>query len=252
MKRLLPLLFLPILTAQAEDTALSAPAAAAAQQMQDTFKPLTRGLRPRGSVATRSGSVIRSRGPVQQLMTPVEAAAADAAGRVDPPAQVPAVPAGQSPAPLAAAPAPPPPPPIPSEQIDQITTVEADFQVNATEMIAFDSIRFELDSATVTPEGQEILRGIAHALKTLPNRRFLVEGHTCDLGTDVHNQRLSCLRAEAACAWLLHFGVSPRQLQPAGFGESDPLFHPNPELSSFENEALRAPNRRVAFHALSD
>ena len=252
MKRLLPLLLLPLLPTFGEEPPLSPAAAEAAQKVQDTFKPLTRGLRPRGSVATRSGSIIRSRGPVQQLMTPVEAAAADAAGRVNPPPQAPSAPAGQPLAPVAVAPAPPPPPPIPSEQIDKITTVEADFQVNATETVAFDNVQFELDSATVTREGQEILRGIAHGLKALPSRRFLVEGHTCDLGTDVHNQRLSCLRAEAACAWLLHFGVSPSQLQPAGFGERDLLFRPNPQLTSFENEALRAPSRRVAFHALID
>jgi outer membrane protein OmpA-like peptidoglycan-associated protein len=98
----------------------------------------------------------------------------------------------------------------------------------------------------------EVLRGIANGLKALPDKRFLVEGHTCDLGEPDFNLRLSCLRAEAVCGWLIRFGVPPAQLQPMGFGPAEPLRAPDPALSQTANEPLRAQNRRATFRLLME
>ena len=231
-----------LVSSSAQEPALTPEAARAAEKMKAAFSeksPVTRGFRTRGAAitTTRSGNVIRQRGPVPTLVPPQIAAAADAQDSLTPTRTDYSK----------------PPPDIPNKLVDHVTTGESEARVDPQQKIAFDSILFDLDSATVGPESREILRGIARALKTMPDRRFLVEGHTCDLGDDngpEHNIRLSCLRAEAVCAWLIHFGASPTQVQPMGFGSKDPIEKPNPFLSKTANEAYRAQNRRAAFRRL--
>lgn len=217
-----------------QDATLSPAAAAAAQKVQQAFPekpPATRGIRRRGApvVLTRSGSVIRERGPV-----PTFVPAAPLSGSATPPEV-------------------PKPPPVAKEQVDLVSTSSEEARVDPAQSIAFDDILFDLDSATVKAASQDILRGIAEGLKKLPGRRFLVEGHTCDLGDEngtAHNTRLSCLRAEVVCAWLLHFGVPPGQVRPMGFGSQDPVQRPDPALSKAANEPIRARNRRAALRLL--
>jgi outer membrane protein OmpA-like peptidoglycan-associated protein len=147
----------------------------------------------------------------------------------------------------------PPPPAIEAHQVDATTTGTDEVRVDASQTAAFEEILFELNSATVTLKSREVLRGIALALKEMPDRKFLVEGHTCDLGDardPAHNLRLSCLRAEAVCAWLVHYGVPPSQVQPMGFGSREPVEKPLPGLSQEENEPRRARNRRAAFRII--
>lgn len=259
MKRILLLLVSsvlatqPVTTAAQQQPALSPEAVKAAEKMKSAFpdKPLTRGFRTRGAPAsqTRSGSVIRSRGPVPTLLPAAAAARADAQGALPVPAQPPVAPAGAA----LPAPAPAEPPSIPSSQVDLVSTQTAEVRVDPRQSIDFSDILFNLDSATVSPASQDVLRGIAQALKSMPDRHFLVEGHTCDLGDasdPAHNVRLSCLRAEAVCAWLVHYGAAPGQVQPMGFGSKEPVQRPNPTLSKADNEPLRAQNRRAAFRLL--
>jgi len=217
---------------------LSPAAAAAAEKVQQAFPkkpPATRGFRARGAptVLTRSGSVIRERGPVPTFLP--AAPPSEPAATPEPPPEVPA------------------PPQVAKEQVDLVTTVQAEVRVDPAQSIAFDDILFDLDSATLKSSSQEILQGIAEGLKKLPNRRFLVEGHTCDLGDEngpAHNTRLSCLRAEVVCAWLVHFGVPSNQLRPMGFGSQDPVQRPDPALSKAANEPTRQKNRRAALRLL--
>jgi len=221
-----------------QESALSPAAAAAARKVEQAFPakpPATRGFRTRGMPAqlTRSGSVIRQRGPVPTFVPALTTAE-------------PAV----APAPLLDVSA---PPPVVKEQVDLVTTSQAVARVDPTQSIDFDDILFDLDSATLKSASHDILLGIAEGLKKLPNRRFLVEGHTCDLwdenGLD-HNTRLTCLRAEVVCAWLIHFGVPPTQVRPMGFGSQDPVQRPDPTLSKAANEPIRAKNRRASLRLL--
>ncbi|MCA1964166.1 MAG: OmpA family protein, partial [Prosthecobacter sp.] len=196
-------LFLLITTGLwAQQPPATSPEAAQAQaRMKAAFaaQPRTRSLRagsePAPQPELRTGVVIRKRGPVPTLLPASEAAAADAQGAL------------------------PPPPAIEAHQVDATTTGTDEVRVDASQTAAFEEILFELNSATVTLKSREVLRGIALALKEMPDRKFLVEGHTCDLGDardPAHNLRLSCLRAEAVCAWLVHYGVPPRQVPPMG------------------------------------
>ena len=64
---------------------------------------------------------------------------------------------------------------------------------------------------------------IAAAMKSpkLKGTRFLIEGHTCDLGEDDYNLQLSAQRAETIRKLLVRKGVAADRLAVLGFGETE-------------------------------
>jgi len=109
----------------------------------------------------------------------------------------------------------------------------------------FSNILFKLDSTEFADSTTlEQLDQIAAAMKARPKLRFLLEGHTCDLGTESHNLGLSERRADVVRGHLLNLGVAPEQVVTLGFGEAEPLV---PNL----NESKRRLNRRVVIYLRS-
>lgn len=98
---------------------------------------------------------------------------------------------------------------------------------------------FALDSAEIRPEARETIQQLADLItrgKILG--RVSVTGHTCDLGPEAYNQRLSNRRADSVKRALVEMGVDPEAIVTDGRGESEPAV-PN---TSDENRQL---NRRV-------
>jgi len=111
--------------------------------------------------------------------------------------------------------------------------------VDSSSGVAFENILFKIDSTELADDASLAqIKAIATAMKNLPSERFLIEGHTCDLGSDEHNKTLSEIRAEAVCKSLVQLGVEMGQLFPLGFGET------NPKLPNADENA-RCKNRRV-------
>lgn len=103
-------------------------------------------------------------------------------------------------------------------------------------------VRFEVASATLTPESDPVLAAVAEWLGENPEARLTVEGHTDAQGSEDTNQMLSEQRAGAVQTWLESHGVAPGRLDLVGFGESRPL-------GSNHTLKGRAANRRVVFRA---
>lgn len=100
-------------------------------------------------------------------------------------------------------------------------------------------VRFNFDSATLTPQAREVLTQLAAALKApaLAGSTFLIEGHTDAVGSDGYNQNLSARRAAAVRNFLTgKHDVAASRLVVAGRGETD-LLDPNQPASGV--------NRRV-------
>ncbi len=110
--------------------------------------------------------------------------------------------------------------------------------------IVFMPIEFDYDRATIRPESLPLLERIAEAMKTHPQLRIEVRGHTDDRGSEDYNLRLSQRRADAVVEALVQMGVERSRLRAVGFGESRPLV----ENTSEEN---RARNRRTEFVIIS-
>jgi outer membrane protein OmpA-like peptidoglycan-associated protein len=99
-------------------------------------------------------------------------------------------------------------------------------------------VRFEFDSADLTPMAQAILDNLATALTTdLAPYRFVLEGHTDAVGGDGYNLTLSERRAEAVQRYLLElYRIEPERMTAIGKGERELLLPDQPTA---------APNRRV-------
>ncbi len=72
------------------------------------------------------------------------------------------------------------------------------------------------------------------------NIELQIEGHSCNLGSEAVNNRISLARAKAVAAYLQSKGIAASRLQAIAKGTSEPLL-PN------TSEANRKQNRRVVF-----
>lgn len=97
---------------------------------------------------------------------------------------------------------------------------------------------FDFDRAELRPEAKQALDVVIARLKTTPYEGNLrVAGHTCDLGPDAYNLKLSQRRANAVRDYLVAGGLPADRIVAEGLGEREPR-HPN-------DAAGRPKNRRV-------
>ena len=104
-------------------------------------------------------------------------------------------------------------------------------------------IKFEFDSAELSSDGIQQLDTAGQALNdpALQSHRFMLAGHTDDIGDPSYNRALSKQRAEAAKRYLMEqYGIPAERLETAGFGSE----HPKVEGKTPE---ARQRNRRVAL-----
>jgi hypothetical protein len=102
-------------------------------------------------------------------------------------------------------------------------------------------LNFELGSARILPNSMHHLENLCDAIKMSVLTEFIlsVQGHTCDLGDEAYNIRLSRKRADAIRDYLINTcGLPPEQFQIKALGETQPLA---PNIS----EKNRRRNRRV-------
>ncbi len=104
-------------------------------------------------------------------------------------------------------------------------------------------IFFDTNQATVKPESKPTLVEIATLLKTSPQLRLIVAGHTDNVGEFGYNVTLSERRSAAVIQALTsEHGVAAARLVPFGAGMAGPI-------ASNADEAGRAKNRRVELVA---
>lgn len=98
---------------------------------------------------------------------------------------------------------------------------------------------FDFDKSDLKPESGPVLESIASLLKSHPEMKLQIIGHTDNTGTPGHNAKLSTDRADAvAKALATQYSVAAQRLQPSGKGAASPV-------ESNETEQGRSKNRRV-------
>ena len=104
---------------------------------------------------------------------------------------------------------------------------------------------FKLNSAKVNEAGKVNIQQLAQKLKAQPNARVRLDGFADDTGTFAFNKYLSTKRAQSVAYYLQRDGISAMRIETYGYGNAYPL-------SSNQDEAGRAMNRRVAAMIIND
>lgn len=109
--------------------------------------------------------------------------------------------------------------------------------------VGFDeqALPFKFDSTDLASEAARAqLAQMARALQSpqLQQAKFVIEGHTCDVGEEAYNLDLSKRRAAAIRDLLLQAGVGAERLAIEGIGEAKPA-------QQGTSDDVRAKNRRV-------
>lgn len=111
-----------------------------------------------------------------------------------------------------------------------------------------DNVLFESGRAELREPGQETLGRVAEVLGRVPNRNFLVAGHTDNvpLGRRSRyesNWELSAARGVAVVRYLAEHGMSAERLAAAGYADTQPV-------AGNDTEEGRAQNRRIEIIVL--
>jgi OOP family OmpA-OmpF porin len=142
------------------------------------------------------------------------------------PAPAPATPA-PAPAPAPAPVAKPAPAPAP---VAQKVTLAAD-------------VLFDFDKSVIRPDGRNRLDDLSQKIRAVNLEVVIAIGHTCSIGTDAYNQKLSVRRAESVKAYLVSKGVEPNRIYTEGKGEKQPV-------ASNKTKEGRMKNRRVEIEVI--
>ena len=108
-----------------------------------------------------------------------------------------------------------------------------DFTVNVG-----DTVHFQVDQWSLTPEAQDILRRQAAWLNRYPSVTVRIEGHADERGTREYNLALSARRAEAVKRFLISQGVAANRISTIAYGKERPI-------ALCDEERCWAQNRRA-------
>ncbi|MDX9800930.1 MAG: OmpA family protein [Spirochaetia bacterium] len=111
--------------------------------------------------------------------------------------------------------------------------------------LTVNKLHFVPDSAELLPGEEDKIKTIAGVLLKIPERTFLVTGHTADVGTAQSQLELSVKRAQKIAQMLAMNGIAPDKLIFTGKGGTEPA-------SGNSSEEGRAKNRRVEIIILED
>lgn len=84
-------------------------------------------------------------------------------------------------------------------------------------------VAFESGSSTLSPNSRSAVEQIAQALRTWPEARIAVHGHTDSSGSQATNEELSLARARSVRAALIAAGLPRDRVEALGFGSRRPI-----------------------------
>lgn len=99
-------------------------------------------------------------------------------------------------------------------------------------------INFDVDKATLRPEGVQAVDEIVKALKADNSLKIAINGYTDNTGTEAHNLQLSKDRAATVMNAIISSGIDKSRLTSSGFGDKQPIADNNTDDG-------KAQNRRV-------
>lgn len=131
---------------------------------------------------------------------------------------------------------------IQTVRIDTVNVIE-ETTVTSTDKISLPNVQFKTDSDELIEGSMPDIQALAEFMVRNDSVTATIEGHTDDVGDEVHNLELSKARAEAVKKELVTMGVDESRISTVGYGEERPKSgtKANPDTS----EEGRLLNRRV-------
>jgi outer membrane protein OmpA-like peptidoglycan-associated protein len=127
------------------------------------------------------------------------------------------------------------------DQLAQAQQQLADLQAKQTDrgvVVTLGDVLFDTGQATLKPGAGLSLDRLATFMKSRPQTKIVIEGHTDSVGSDAYNDVLSQRRADAVANALLSRGVPGEDVRAIGRGKSYPV-------ATNDTPAGRQQNRRV-------
>ncbi|MFY7670415.1 OmpA family protein [Tenacibaculum sp. MEBiC06402] len=128
------------------------------------------------------------------------------------------------------------------QTIEKITADKMINDINSQGYVSL-SINFDMGKSRIKAESYEIINEISKMLKSNPDLKISIEGHTDNTGDENTNLKLSNNRAKSVLIALLDEGIDESRLTSKGFGQTKPI-----EDNSTEDD--RAKNRRVELRKI--
>ena len=110
-------------------------------------------------------------------------------------------------------------------------------------MIELSDALFAFDKFDLNDEAKALLDKVTDWLKSHPDLKVEIAGHTDSKGSDAYNQKLSENRAKAVYDYIVNHGVDSSRLSYKGYGESQPI-------ATNDTDEGRQKNRRVELKIL--
>jgi outer membrane protein OmpA-like peptidoglycan-associated protein len=131
---------------------------------------------------------------------------------------------------------------------DLCTNTPIGAKVNAfgcqdTDAMILRGVHFHTDSDRLTDDSVAILDRVVNTLRTHPEVKLEVSGHTDSRGDDAYNKDLSERRAVSVMKYLVEHGVNADSLIARGYGEERPI-------AGNDSKEGMAENRRVELNRL--
>lgn len=89
--------------------------------------------------------------------------------------------------------------------------------------VCIEGANFEFDSAKLRSGEIKKLDEVVSFAGKYKDAQLEADGHTCSIGTEAYNQKLSERRAESVKAYLVKKGVAADRITTVGYGESKPM-----------------------------
>lgn len=107
-------------------------------------------------------------------------------------------------------------------------------------------ILFPSGSSTLSKDGKPAIAEVAELLKSIPDRKFQIEGHTDNIPTkNKSNWELASARALTVLKAMTDAGMPPERISAASFGDTKPA-------KSNDTPEDRAANRRIEIVVVPD
>ena len=104
----------------------------------------------------------------------------------------------------------------------------------------FEDVHFDFDRAALRPDALKVLDDAVTALIANPGLKLVIEGHTCNIGTNEYNLALGERRAKSVVDYFTARSVSADRLRMMSYGEERPKYDNG-------REETRRRNRRAAL-----